>query len=143
MESSIAGKLEPDKHDADMFVSEPIAIPYFNNEKLEIGFSEANHAPSLHEADKVLKNFLELTLDDKIKNSEIVKDYYDNCLKYGITQPLNIIEDQDVWNFVTPAEIIVDSDDLYVSCDCQWEEEHGLQLIFKNGKTLVSASGHE
>ena len=46
----------------------------------------------------------------------------------------------------TPTEISVDWDDndqLYVIvfCECSWEEEHGLQLVFKDGKKLTRASG--
>lgn len=27
-----------------------------------------------------------------------------------------------------------------ISCECEWENEHGLQLIFKDGKSLTRVS---
>ena len=56
---------------------------------------------------------------------------------------------KDIWNFVTPTEIIKHWDEdgefyLCVSCGCEWEEEHVLQLVvFKDGQTLTRASGHD
>jgi hypothetical protein len=32
---------------------------------------------------------------------------------------------------------------LVISCECDREEEHGLQLVFKDGATLTRASGHD
>ena len=96
----------------------------------------------------MLQNFLILDNQDKIKDSKLVFDYYSETLKYGYTSPLNIIDVADVWNFVYPSEVIVHWDEnadfyLCVSCGCEWEEEHGLQLVFKDGKKLTRASGHD
>jgi hypothetical protein len=61
---------------------------------------------------------------------------------------LQVNDIADIWNFVYPTEIIVhwnENADFYlcVSCGCEWEEEHGLQLVFKDGKQLTRASGHD
>lgn len=134
MESKIVGQLKPSEHDADFFESEPFGIPYFDNQKLPIGFVEAKYEPYLVNADKVLQNFLELNSNDKLKDSEVVNHYYSKTLEYGYTKPLNIKTTQDIWNFVIPTEIIIEWDEnedfyLCVSCECEWEEEHGLQLF--------------
>ena len=47
-----------------------------------------------------------------------------------------------------PNEIIIDWDEngnyyLCISCECDWEKEHGLQLIFENGQILIRASGQD
>ena len=148
MESKIVGQLKPNGYNLGFFESEPFEIPYFDNKKLKIGFIEAEHQPYLEGADKVLQNFFELKSSDKIENSEIVANYYFETLKHGYTKQLNIKKNQDIWNFVTPTEIIIQWDEygdffLCVSCECDWEEEHGLQLVFKNGHTLTSASGND
>ncbi|TDW44112.1 hypothetical protein EV144_11016 [Flavobacterium sp. 270] len=148
MESKIAGKLKPLDYDPDYFESEPYPIPYFNNKKLKIGFVEALYESYLSGADRVLENFLKLDTSEKFKDSKIVYDYYDEVLLFGYTENLNIKTVEDIWNFVYPSEIIIDSDEngifyLCVSCGCIWEEEHGLQLVFKEGLTLTRASGHD
>lgn len=148
MESKIVGQLKPLEYDTDFFESEPFAIPYFDNKKLKIGFVEAKHAPYLSEADEVLENFLKLTGEERIKDSQLVFNYYDETLKFGYTEQLDIKTVDEIWNFVYPSEIIIDCDEkgnfyLCVSCGCEWEEEHGLQLVFKDGLTLTRANGHD
>lgn len=148
MTSKIAGQLSPVDDDPDLFESEPFPIPYFDNKKVKVGFVEAKHQPYLESADKVLENFIGLSSIDRIENSGMVHDYYSETLKHGYTTPLDIKTAKDIWNFVTPTEIIIHWDEdvdfyLCVSCDCEWEEEHGLQLVFKDGRTLTRASGHD
>ena len=148
MKSRIVGELKSVEYDPDFFESEPYPIPYFENNKLKVGFIEAEHQPYLDGADNVLENFLKRDLVERKKDSQLVFNYYNTALKYGYTKSLGIKKIDEVWNFVRPSEIIVECDEsgtfyLNVSCECEWEEEHGLQLIFKDGLTLVRAGGHE
>lgn len=148
MESRIVGQIKSVDYDPDFFESNPFPIPYFDNKELKVGFVEAKHEPYLLEADNVLQNFLRLDKQDRIEDSQLVYHYYSETLKYGYTKPLDINNISDIWNFVYPSEIIVHWDEnadfyLCVSCGCEWEEEHGLQLVFKDGKKLTRASGHD
>ena len=135
MTSKIVGHLYATDYDPDFFESKPFPIPYFDNKELKVGFVEAKHQLYLNSADKVLENFIGLNSVNKIEDSDIVHHYYSETLKRGYTTPLDINATKDIWNFVTPTEIIIQWDeigDFYicVSCDCKWEEEHGLQLVF-------------
>jgi hypothetical protein len=148
MKSRIVGQINSVDYDPDFFESEPHTIPYFDNKKLKVGFVEAKHQPYLIEADNTLENFLSLAKQDRIEDSQLVFDYYSETLKHGYTRPLNIKDLADIWNFVYPNEIIIhwdEKEDFYlcVSCGCEWEEKHGLQLVFKDGKKLTRASGHD
>ncbi|MFA7380874.1 MAG: hypothetical protein WC150_10445 [Bacteroidia bacterium] len=148
MESKIVGQLKANEIDGEYFESEPFEIPYFDNKKLAIGFVEARHQTYLESADKVLENFLKLNSKDRINDSGLVYKYYNETLKSGYTKALNIKTSSEIWNHLIANEIIIQWDengDLYlcVSCGCDWEIEHGLQLVFKNGHTLVRASGHD
>jgi hypothetical protein len=56
----------------------------------------------------------------------------------------------EIWTLVNPSEIYLNRRDrkdkdiyLVVSCGCDWEEEHGLQLVFRQGKKLTRISGHD
>ncbi len=148
MNSKIVGELNPTDYDPDFFYSQPYPVPYFDSKELKVGFVEADHQPYLDGADKTLQNFFGLTSIDRTENSETVYHYYSEILKHGYTEPLAIKEIKDIWNFVAPTEIIVHWDEdgefyLCVSCECEWEEEHGLQLVFKDGLTLTRAGGHD
>lgn len=148
MNSKIVGPLGSTDFDPDFFESKPSPIPYFDNKELKVGFVEAKHQPYMDSADKTLANFIGLNSADKTEHSGIVHHYYSETLKYGYAKPLDLNTINDIWNFVTPTEIIIHWDEegqfyLCVSCDCEWEEEHGLLLVFKNGQTLTRASGHD
>ena len=143
--SKIVGQLTHIDYDPNFFYSHPFPFRYFDNKELKIGFVEAEHQPYLDGADKTLENFVSLSSLDKAKHSDIVHHYYSEILKFGYTKPLDIKMTKDIWNFVTPTEIIIHWDEdgefyLCVSCECDWEEEHGMQLVFKDGLTLTRAS---
>ncbi len=148
MESKIVGELNSVEFDDDLFESSPCPIRYFDNKELKIVFLEPKHEYYLEKADSALKNFLELKRDNRFQDSHLVYNYYTDILKFGYTKPLDIEKIEDIWNFVYPSEIIIEWDEnndffVCISCGCKWEEEHGLQLVFKDGRTLTRASGHD
>ncbi len=55
-----------------------------------------------------------------------------------------IVEPAQIWDFVTPRHIMIEQHDggIYVSlhCDCEWEQEHGLLLVYAGGLTLSKVS---
>jgi hypothetical protein len=148
MESNVVGQLTPRKYDLGTYVSEPFEVPYFDNRSLVIVFTDAEHQTYLQMADHVLQNFLKLNSAHRLKDSPMVYDYYAQILKFGYTNSLEVNLITDIWKFVEPIEIVIQWDEtgdfyLCVSCECEWEREHGLQLVFKNGETLTRASGHD
>jgi hypothetical protein len=69
-----------------------------------------------------------------------------NCLWLEkLTKP------EKVWEYINPTEIIVTKDRykekegvfIQILCDCDWEEEHGLQIILKNGNELIRVSDQD
>jgi len=148
IESKIVVQLKSVDFDEDFYESEPFPIPYFDNRKIKICFVESKHEPYIVGAYKSLEAFLKLGNQDRLKDAEMVKHYYDETLKLGYTKPLDIKASEDIWNFVHPSEIIIQWDEygdfyIIVSAGCDWEEEHGLQLVFPSGQKMTRASGHD
>ncbi len=56
-----------------------------------------------------------------------------------------------VWDYIRPSEIIVTKDRynkkegvfIQIICECDWEEEHGLQIVLKNGSEFIRVSGQD
>ena len=51
----------------------------------------------------------------------------------------------EIWKYVYPQEIHITrrhrrDEDIYLSVICEWEQEHGLQLVFRQGKQLTRIS---
>lgn len=155
--SKVLGQLKQD-YFPDWWKSEPIEIPFFDNQKLTITFMDFEPEEDkafIEEADKALTYFLQLSSNDRNTISEPV---YRNCIDF-----LDAIDDDEedeslreinnineIWNFVSPIEIFVSRRhrrdmDIYIqiACECDWEQEHGLQLVFRQGKKLTRVSGQD
>jgi hypothetical protein len=56
-----------------------------------------------------------------------------------------------IWDHVQPRHIFTQHDRsspakeayVVVECDCDWEEEHGLMLCFRNGQTVAKCGGYD
>jgi hypothetical protein len=152
IQSTIIGELKQDKEFEDCWESKPIEIPFFDKIPLKISFMEfyAEEEPEfVPEADQTLRNFLNKTNSDRFKASKAV---YDNCMEFlnavgydEMDEPMwNIKDPNEIWKFVYPEEIYVarshenDIDMcLILICECEWEQEHGLQLVYKEGTELT------
>ncbi|EJL72480.1 DUF6985 domain-containing protein [Chryseobacterium populi] len=156
--SKTIGSLKQDESFSDWWKSAEIEIPLMNKEKLAITFMdfEPEHDTTfVEEADQALENFLRLTIDDRNSISEFA---YKNCMDFleavgydEDDEPLWEIQNHDkIWNFVQPTEIYISrrhrrDKDIYVQivCECDWEQEHGLQLVFRQGKQLTRISSQD
>jgi hypothetical protein len=156
--SKIIAQLIQDNDLSDWWKSEPFEIPFFDNQKLPIiftGFEPENDNAFIDEADQALTHFLKLTSDDRNAISELA---YKNCTDFldavdfdEADQPLRQITDKNqIWNFIHPTAIYVtrrpyQESDMYVqvACECDWEQEHGLQLVFRQGKKLTRISDQD
>jgi hypothetical protein len=153
--SRIIGQLKQVERFPDRWKSKGIEIPFFDNEKLTIiflNFEPEHDNTFVEEADQALSNFLKLTSADRNSISGLA---YRNCMNFldaiGFDEagdPLRLINKQDeIWKFIYPTEIFVirrhrGDNDIYVQidCECDWEQEHGLQLVYRQGKQLTRIS---
>lgn len=156
--SAIIGQLRQDNDFPDWWKSAGIEIPFFGNKKLPVTFMdfEPDHDNTfIEEADKALANFIKLTVDDRNAISDLA---HKNCIDFleaigfdEADKPMWDIKDKnEIWNFIHPKEIYVSrrhrrDNDIYiqVACECDWEEEHGLQLVFRQGRKLTRISDQD
>jgi len=156
--SKIIGQLKQEDKFPDWWKSSKIEVPFFENEKLTVTFMdfEPEHDETfIEEADQALTNFLKLNLADRNSISDLAygnyKDFLDAVDFDDADQPLIQIKDyNEIWNFIQPTEIYVTrrpykDHDVYltIECECDWEQEHGLQLVFRQGKQLTRISDQD
>jgi len=158
VKSSIVGLLVQDERIKDWWVSDAIGIPFLDGKKLSVTFMDytpAEDAAFLDDADRALSNFFSLGVDYRDSVSEAV---HKNCTDYldmvdwfdGVEDLKAIKTATEIWGFVQPSKIYVTrgrhgDQGIYVSipCECAWEEEHGLQLVFRQGGKLTRVSGQD
>ena len=154
--SKIIGDLFQDSFD-DWWKSKPVFIPYFNVnlEIIFIDFAPNEDVNFIEEADVALSDFLNLSENNRNEISVLVHknctDFLDMVEYDEFDEPLHQIKDSnEIWNFVQPNQIYVSrrhrrDKDVYiqVSCSCDWEQEHGLQLVFRQGKKITRISDED
>lgn len=153
--SKIIGRLKQVDNFPDWWKSDQIEIPFFDNEKLAITFTDFEPERDntfIDEADQALTNFFKLKAEDRNSISDLA---YENCMEFldavGFDEAdesfTQITDKNEIWNFIHPTDIYITrrpyaDQDMYVQvvCECDWEEEHGLQLVFRQGRKLTRIS---
>lgn len=156
--SKVVGQMVEDPQFPGEWTSQEVPVPFFDGEKLPVSFVDFDpdgDKEALAEADKALANFFAL---DKSYRESISPLVYKNCREFleaiGFDEDYqdmwDIKDEKEIWQFVQPTEISVtphpDNEyDMYVQvlCECDWEQEHGLQLVFRQGKKLIRVSGQD
>ena len=156
--SQVLGHLTQEENFPDWWKSEEVPIPFFDGKKLVVifmGFEPEDDKTFIPEAEEALKNFFTLGNSYRQSISHLV---FKNCKEFleaigfdEADQRLWDIEDEnEIWQFVHPGEIYVTrrpykEHDMYVqvTCECDWEQEHGLQLVFRQGKKLTRISDQD
>jgi hypothetical protein len=155
IEFSPIGELRQMSGFDEWWTRESVAIPFFN-ESLPVTLMDFHpQDPSQREqfskSSEALSAFLNLGETDRMRASELVNE---NCQEFieavGVddwNQAMADLGDPNlIWQFVHPREVLISYSDerdaafVVVSCECDWEEEHGLQLVYRNGNMLVRVS---
>jgi hypothetical protein len=153
--SSVLGQLTQDKNLKGWWKSNSFEIPFFNKERLTITYTDCEPEEDktfIIEADKALTNFFKLNSTDRQAISEnaykLCMDFLNEIEFDEADEPFRKISDKnDIWNFIHPTELFVTrrpfkEKDMYVqiACECDWEQEHDLQLVFRQGIKLTRIS---
>lgn len=130
----------------ECYSSEPISVPVLNGTKCRIlveGYEEDPFVEEIHEA---IANFLASSRDVLVAAEPHIFKYYLD-VKANI-EPENefpsISKLSEIWKFIRLGEEAIvgrrpyGDGGVYISleCNCDWEPEHGLQLVFKNGASV-------
>lgn len=131
----------------EWLISEPISIPFFDGKELAFILSGYDDERFLAEADTAILNFLEKDKEDRKEISFLVfKNYKEVIENIGEDVP-SIENEENIWRFVYPQGIYLTRRDrrdkdiyLMIECECEWELEHGLQIVFRQGKKVTRIS---
>ena len=153
--SEIIGNLYRKNENEDWKSEKDIAIPFLNNIKLPVFYyldSIEKDTSFEKEADEALKNILQLKKPEIL---EVAKHLFENLQEFkslvglnDVTPELrNLTNEIEIWKYINPSCLTVErrayeDKNIYVviPCNCDWEEEHGLQMVFRKGKILTRVS---
>jgi hypothetical protein len=152
MKRPLLGKLRPDPNFPEWLVSRKTPVPYFEGRKLQFILEDLATDPGLNDFRNAVAAFLHLTVDDRSLATQYV---YRNCSRFveavGADDfDFTIDQPTQVWSYVYPEAIHVSrryrrDEKVYVQivANCEWEKEHGLQIVYREGKTLVRVSAQD
>lgn len=92
-------------------------------------------------ASAAIRRFIALSPADLAVATPHVHAYYRDSVGAGWSPDLALSSPDDVWRHVTPPpEFVVRVSDgvayVQLECECAWEPEHGLDLVFRDGDTI-------
>ena len=145
MEIPGLGKVTEDDGTGWLF-SGPVSVPVLDGSPCEIaleGYLEDGNKEDFHAA---IQNFLSITPDVLKAVQDDLYRYYQDCNSYWAEEDeeyLAIASPSELWKHVhfgfEPLVSRRSKDGLIyisLSCNCDWEPEHGLQIVFKNGSRV-------
>ena len=153
--SNIIGELIQDDNFPDWWTNENVSIPFFDNAKLPITYMDVDpefDISFLIEADQALSIFLAKSVKDRLLISDLVYQNFEKIRNevdypYWSDSLRQINSSEEIWSFINPLGISItrrpyETKDIFIdiSCNCEWEQEHGLQLVFRQGKKLTRVS---
>ena len=149
------GRIEPGDFDVT-WSAEPIPVLLFDGQTIPVSLSSPRLADAIisddaEAIDAVLDAFLALGPADRAAAGVPVLAYCKDILEaIGADWPearamAAITEPGDIWRHVVVQQIDIRKDTrhgepplyILVYCACDWEEEHGLQLVYRNGNALT------
>jgi hypothetical protein len=129
-----------------VLVSRPVAVSALGGRLCRFQLDGYDGDPYPEDFLRAVGNILDATPSLVIEATSYVHQYCVEMLAlWGEDAPnIDIQRPEDVWKHVDlGSELVVSRDhdpgrDTYVSleCNCAWEVEHGLQLVFRNGRQI-------
>jgi len=135
-------------HTNEWLTSSPIAIPYFDGLPLAFILDSLEDADE-REATDAIESFLRLRPEDRLAASPYVDKNYLRIAEAVDDEDLGcrIDSDEEVWRHVRPTEVFVSRRHrrdrtiyLQITAECDWEPEHGLQIVYRRGSELSRES---
>ena len=134
--------------------SEPMPLKLLNGRECSIyvaGYDRDNNQQDYHEA---IANLLANSFDSLRKAESFIFKYYQDVNSYWSPEDPEFIEiaaPEHVWKHVQLGHEPMVSrrgygdKGIYVSfeCGCDWEPEHGLQIVLKNGQNVVKVGPYD
>jgi hypothetical protein len=145
------GTLKPHSRIMSWLVSKPVGVPYFDGQLLTFtldGLTDADTA----DVESAVEAFLGLSSDARLAASRYVFQNYRRMADAVGEDEIDchIKNLADVWAHVHPTEIFVSRRNrrdrliyIQITAECDWEREHGLQIIYRRGSELSRVSDQD
>lgn len=149
------GRLHPDEDIEQWLVTEPITIAFLDNQALNFTLIDIAEDPAPAEFVDAIKTFLAQPSEAKQQAEHYLYLSYRHMLNEldefeRDEWDLEINEPEQIWEFIDLQRVYISRRQhgdkavhISVQANCEWEPEHGVQLVYSSGSTLVRVSGQD
>ncbi len=151
MNISSLGALHPDPQFPEWLVSGPVGIPYFDGQPLEFTLEALTDADEA-EAQNAVEAFLALNTTARLAASPFVFQNYQKMVNAVGEEDMEcrVSAPEEIWAHVQPTGVVVSRRHrrdcaiyVQITANCDWEPEHGLQIIYRQGRELSRVSDYD
>ena len=152
MELEPLGELKQDPDIDEWLVSEPVSVAYIGGRQSPFVVESIEDDGSPGEFTTAIKNFLALAESDQAEATPYLFQHYRRFVEAVGCDHLDFVvaSPSDIWAHVKFTTVCVArrfyaDRDVYVRItgSCDWDEEHGLQIVFRRGNILARVSGED
>lgn len=145
--------LGPVTEDLDgWYRSEALTVPALGDATYYVLVNGYDDDPAKEEFHAAIAAFL--TIDESVLKAAapaIFQYYQDVASEFtDASMPVSISRPDEVWVHIHPVEVAVERDSfrdrhvyVVVECDCDWEPEHGLQIVLQAGRVVTKVGPYD
>lgn len=142
------------RDDFGSYTSAPIDFPSLRGAVRRFVFDDLDQEPEAQDLFAVARRFLQLDAGALAAATPFVYQYYrDTVAEADVTGDAtalpSIADPDEVWDHVVVGpgvRVVRDRDGtIYVDveCECDWEREHGLNIVFKEGRVVSKVGPYD
>ncbi|PQO32328.1 hypothetical protein DTL21_19090 [Bremerella cremea] len=152
IEIPLLGRMTRDRQFSNWLCSEPIAVPFLNDQIGEFTLESYEQDRAKEDFHATIANLLAARPEVLEEIEPYLFQYYEDCQNFVEEEDeVRIDTPKDVWKFVRiePSFMIsrrgYGDEKVYVSFGggVEWEEEHGLQIVMREGKEVVKIGPYD
>jgi hypothetical protein len=137
---------------ADEHRSHPLTVPMLERDDAEIVFTAYVADPSQAEFHTVVRNLLSSSRETLHAASQELQKYCDDINEFCEPEDeLHVDNPHDLWRHVQLGKVIYVQRRRYgdrklyatIECECDWEPEHGLQIVLREGLTVTKLGPYD
>ncbi|MEU8329126.1 hypothetical protein [Micromonospora sp. NPDC048839] len=132
--------------------SEPITVRALGDRILYVMVNGYDDDPAKEDFHAAIAAFLSIDGSVLEAAAPAIFDYYQDVESEFAdgSMPITISSSDQVWAHIHPVEVAVERDSfrdqhvyVTVECNCDWEPEHGLQIVLRDGRAVTKVGPYD
>jgi hypothetical protein len=144
MRTKALAELRENNHVRNWWISAPLPVAVFANRLVPFNVHGSVLEAAADSIDLAVDAFRAMVDPDGLLAAAVF-EHYEACIR-GMGAPRRFGSASELWSTLRPDSVAIAQDSetgivhLLVNTECEWDEEHGLQLVFRLGTELVRIS---